>query len=172
MQQTSGFPSLTDHVIGNLVKEMVIRDMIKMRVNRQVSDLLTAEKEARPSVLVCVTGQRSCERLIEQGADIAAQENMELLVLSVQPNDVKHQRDGEALEYLFTAAMNNNAQMSVYFSNDKLRSANAFIRRQNVSRFVVGVPHERGNFVRNLMESFPSVPVAIVENNESEMAAV
>ena len=146
--------------------------MIKMRVNRQVGDLLASEREARPSVLVCVTGQRSCERLIEQGALMAANEDMELMVLSVQPNDIKYQKDGEALEYLFTVAMNHNAQMSVYFSNDKLRSANAFIRRQNVARFVVGVPHEGGHFVRSLMETYPGVPLAIVENNHSEMAAV
>ena len=146
--------------------------MIKMRVNRQVSELIAAEREARPCVLVCVTGQRSCERLIRQGAAFAAQEKLDLLVLSVQPNDVKSRRDAEALEYLFTVAMQNNAQMSVYFSNDRLRSANAFIRRQNVARFVVGVPHERGDFVRNLMEGYPSVPLAIVESNQSEMAAV
>lgn len=146
--------------------------MIKVRINQKISELLDAENQSKPSVLVCVTGQRSCERLIRQGATLAEQSDMDLLVLSVQPKDTKHCKDAEALEYLFAIALQYNAQMSVYFSNDKLHSANAFIRRQNVSRFVVGVPHKKGDFVRNLMETYPDIPIGIVESSQSEMAAV
>ena len=36
-----------------------------------------------PRVLVCVTGQKSCERLIEEGASIAQEHNIELSVVHV-----------------------------------------------------------------------------------------
>lgn len=145
--------------------------MIKMKVNQRVSQFTRNEQ---PAVLVCVTSQRSCERLIRQGAALAEDSGCQLMVLSVQPNDPKHTRDGETLEYLFAVAMAYNAQMSVYFSNDTWRSASAYIHRQDVARFVVGVPHEQGTFVRNLMIHYPEIPVAIVEDSyeaSAELAA-
>ena len=143
--------------------------MIKMKTNQKVSHI---GNEERPAVLVCVTSQRSCERLIRQGAVLAKQENCQLLVLSVQPNAPKYMRDGETLEYLFAVAMDYNAQMSVYFSNDTWRSASAYIRRQDIARFVVGVPHEEGSFVRNLIVNYPETPLAIVEDSYETLAGM
>ncbi len=55
------------------------------------------------SVLVCVTGQRSCERLIVIGAQLAAQARQPLIVLHVARaggNVLGSKNEAEALEYL------------------------------------------------------------------------
>ena len=54
-----------------------------------------------PCVLVCVTGQKDCVRLIETGVQIAGQlQEIPVRVLNVQPACAGYETDGEELEYL------------------------------------------------------------------------
>ena len=55
------------------------------------------------TVLVCVTGQRMCERLIQRGAEVAQEHQLPLLVLSVVGNGQNSLGDpavADALDYL------------------------------------------------------------------------
>lgn len=78
------------------------------------------------SVLVCVTGQKSCERLIVAGAEIAAAEqDYPLTVLHVARiggNVMGFVNEPEALEYLLTASIRYGADMNVRRADDVLRA--------------------------------------------------
>lgn len=72
-------------------------------------------------VLVCVTGQKTCEALIIEGARIAKEEGAALSVLHVvKPGQtlLGGATEGEALEYLFRIATLNDADMSMIRSDD------------------------------------------------------
>ena len=68
----------------------------------------------QPCIMVCVTSQNSCQRLIEAGARIAKQEGLPLSVISVfKESNGLNANDGGALETLFACAQRVNATMKV-----------------------------------------------------------
>lgn len=72
-------------------------------------------------VLVCVTGQKTCESLIIEGARIAKEENAPMTVLHVvKPGAalLGSQAEGEALEYLLRIATEYDADMAMIRSDD------------------------------------------------------
>lgn len=91
------------------------------------------------SVLVCVTGQKSCERLIVTGAEIAARERVPLVVMHVVRtggNVLGYANEGEALEYLLGVSMKHGADMFVKKSDDVVSAIEAEARQQG-ARFIV-----------------------------------
>ena len=76
-------------------------------------------KESR--VLVCVTGQKSCARLIHDGAEIAAEEGASLSVVHVAKmgsNFLGSASEAEALEYLFAISKSHSADMMLLRNDD------------------------------------------------------
>ena len=72
-------------------------------------------------VLVCVTGQKTCEALIVEGARIAGEKEAPLSVLHVVKPGASllgNATEGEALEYLFRIASEHDADMSMIRSDD------------------------------------------------------
>ena len=72
-------------------------------------------------VLVCVTGQKTCEALIVEGARIAEEKEASLSVLHVVKPGASllgNAQEGEALEYLFRIASQHDADMSMIRSDD------------------------------------------------------
>lgn len=94
------------------------------------------------SVLICVTGQKSCERLIVAGAEIAgAQGNYPLTVLHVARiggNVMGFVNEPEALEYLLTTSIEHGADMMVRRADDVLNAIEAEVRRLNADVIVAG----------------------------------
>ena len=70
------------------------------------------------TVLVCVTGQRDCDRLIRIGREIAEELALPLKVLCVQPASAGFETDCDELEYLRQTARDSDAEMTVYFNDD------------------------------------------------------
>ena len=68
-------------------------------------------------VLVCVTSQPDCERLIRAGKKIADGEGVPLQVVSVQRMEECFQPNSETLERLHQQAKAVNAEMTVYFND-------------------------------------------------------
>ena len=73
------------------------------------------------SVLVCVTQQKSCERLIRFGAELKKKDG-ELYIIHVTKdnwNFVDNDKDGEAMEYLFSLAKSYGADLTI-LNSDKI----------------------------------------------------
>ncbi len=65
-------------------------------------------------VMVCVTQQKSCEKLIQRGYEIIKGKNDELFVVHVVKNDWRYfsqMEESDALEYLFDVSKKFNADL-------------------------------------------------------------
>ena len=123
--------------------------------------------ESHIKVLVCVTGQKTCERLIQEGAAIAKQLEGKVSVVHVAAQGstiLGNQREGEALEYLFRSAGEVGADMTVLRAEDVLDTLVSFAREQAVDCIVVGAGsgREGGDFAQRLRMRLPSVEVRSV----------
>ncbi len=120
-------------------------------------------------VLVCVTPQSECERLIKAGAMLAKEKNEALEVLSVF-----HEKDGfgpnpAVLEQLYSCAKDENAQMSVYFNDSPAIVAAVHAKKKGASDIVVGFPKERStHFVSALRSLLPDVTISMVDVDDCD----
>ncbi len=92
-------------------------------------------------VLICVTGQKTCERLINHGAEIAKDKGLGLTVLHVAKkgfNFLGNPEDGEALDYLFEISKNFNADMVVLRSDDVVKAIVKVAGLQKAEAVVIG----------------------------------
>ena len=87
------------------------------------------------TVLVCVTGQRMCERLIQRGAEVAQEHQLPLLVLSVVGNGQNSLGDPAV------------AEMTVLCSEKPLDTIVDFAHKHAVAHVVIGEgkPDVHGN---------------------------
>lgn len=94
------------------------------------------------SVLVCVTGQKSCERLIVAGADISrAEHDVPLTVLHVARvggNVMGFVNEPEALEYLLRVSIEHGADMTVRKADDVKKAIEEEARRLKADVIVAG----------------------------------
>ena len=79
-----------------------------------MSDIQT-EAPSSGGVMVCVTGQRSCERLINHGAKRKKDDQKLFIVHCVQTghNFMNTTFEADAIEYLFTCALLVNAELTI-----------------------------------------------------------
>ena len=93
------------------------------------------------TVLVCVTGQRMCERLIQRGAEVAQEHQLPLLVLSVVGNGQNSLGDpavADALDYLYHTSASHGAEMTVLCSEKPLDTIVDFAHKHAVAHVVIG----------------------------------
>ena len=93
------------------------------------------------SVLVCVTGQKSCERLIVTGAEIAGREGVPLVVMHVARTGgsvLGYTNEPEALEYLLECSVAHGADMFVKKSDDVIGAIEAEARERRAGVIVAG----------------------------------
>jgi len=98
-------------------------------------------KETR--VLVCVTGQRTCERLIGVGHELAIERSAELSVLHVArkgPGLMDSVPEASALEYLFKVSSEHGADMTVIRSDEVVHTVESHARKIGASLIVLGRP--------------------------------
>ena len=92
-------------------------------------------------VLVCVTGQRSCERLIVTGAELAGREGGRLVVMHVArsgSNVLGYRNEPQALEYLLQVSTAHGADMLVKKSDDVVGAIEAEARELGAEVIVAG----------------------------------
>lgn len=124
----------------------------------------------QPCVMVCVTPQQSCQRLIEAGARIARQEKLPLSVISVfKESSGFNANEGGALETLFACAGQFNASMDVYFSDSPALTVAVSAKRNNAATLVTGFPAEGSSgFIARIHEILPELPITMVDGESNE----
>ena len=127
-------------------------------------------KQRDNTVLVCVTPQRSCTRLIRQGEKIALKSKAKLIVLAVfAKRDGASHENSAILEELYEAARMCDATMSVYFNDTPDILAAVFASKKNAGTIVTGFPRERSSgFVNSLHGLLPSIPIIMIDENDRE----
>ena len=123
---------------------------------------------AQLKILVCVTGQKHCERLIREGAELAEQlgGSMSVVHVAAQGNTfLGNPKEGEALEYLFRTADAFGAEMTVLRASDALDTLVAFAREREADCVVVGSAPGRagGAFAEQLRLRLPQAEIRSVQ---------
>lgn len=124
----------------------------------------------QPCVMVCVTPQHSCARLIEAGAGIAEREGVPLKVISVfRESSGLNANEGGALETLFECAKNFDASMNVYFNDSPALVIAVAAKKNNAVTLVTGFPAEGSSgFIARIHELLPELPITMVDNDMKE----
>lgn len=110
----------------------------------------------RKVTMVCVTNQFQCERIIRAGRSIANLSDTELMVVNVSPLDFARQ-NGEALEHLFRVSRENDAHMSVLYSNEPLKTLMNFIKKNHTVNVVTGMPQQGNSVLVKMWEKLGGV---------------
>lgn len=119
-------------------------------------------------VLVCVTPQLECERLIQAGSQIAKELGLNLEVLSVFQQKDGFKPNPEVLEHLYECARIENANMSVYFNDNPAILAAVYAKKYGAKTIVAGFPKERSTqFIASIHTLIPDIPISMVDNNDS-----
>lgn len=117
----------------------------------------------KAAVLVCVTGQRDCDRLIQVGKEIAGERTLPMQVLCVQSAASGYGACGEELEYLRQTARDAKAEMTVIFHDDAALIAAGFIRQIGAVHVVTGMAEAPTNgFIEVLHNLVPKIPISMV----------
>ena len=105
--------------------------------------------------MVCVTQQKTCDRLIYEGAKLLKEEQGELFVIHVAQNGLNflgNSKEGEALEYLFEKAKKYGANLTVIRSIDILKTLVDLVDKNNITHIILGESGEnkKSDIVNNL----------------------
>lgn len=132
----------------------------------------------RKRVLVCVTQQKSCERLIEFGTNLVNSDKDELHVIHVVKENWKYfgqLEEKDALDYLFEVSKEHNAMLSVFKAKDIEKALSDFAEKHKITDIVMGESLERNeqqNMINRLQDQtelkvrFLIVPVQFEEEND------
>ncbi len=93
------------------------------------------------NVMVCVTQQKTCDRLIQYGYEFLGKEKGELFIIHVAHtnfNFLGNSKEGEALEYLYEKAVKYGANLSVVRSNHVLDTLVELVEKNKITHVVLG----------------------------------
>ncbi|MBR2715014.1 MAG: hypothetical protein IKB73_02260 [Ruminococcus sp.] len=117
----------------------------------------------KPSVLVCVTGQYDCDRLITAGFEKAVELSYDLHVLCVHTPVSNAAFISDEIEYLYQTAKNLYADMTIAFNNNAPQTAVDFAKKINAKVIVTGMPDDRPiGFVDTVHELLPKTQITMV----------
>ena len=118
-------------------------------------------------VLVCVTDQESCDRLIYAGRSLAHHDGIDLKVICVRPKKAERWLASDEVEYLFNVAKDLEAEMLIYFNDHAAETVARYVKENTVSYILVGMPPDPGNsmFITTLEDQCPDVPVITVDKS-------
>lgn len=99
----------------------------------------------QPLIMVCVTQQLSCERLVYFGEKLAAHRGGRLMVVSVKPSrEARSPEVGETLEHLFSLAKHAAAELDVLYHDFPAEAIAELARERGVDCVVAGVSPDNG----------------------------
>ncbi len=120
------------------------------------------------NILVCVTQQKTCERLIRKAAALRDEKKGELFVIHVARNEwnfLGSKKEGEALEYLFGISKSFGADLTVLKSDDILGTIVEFVRKNNVNLVILGESKNQRreiDYAEELKKMLKNVEVSVV----------
>ena len=122
-------------------------------------------------VLVCVTGQKTCERLIAEGDRLAKELGAELSVVHVARQGAGllggNVAEAEALEYLFRISTEHGADMAFIRSDEVVPTLVRHANRTHASMMVLGSSRRGGrDITQELKNHLPEMEFQIVYTEE------
>ncbi len=121
------------------------------------------------AMMVCVTNQRSCEKLIARGMELI-QDGVQMHVVHcvhTGRNFMGTPYEADAIEYLFTAAQLAGAELTLLRADDVDDALVEYAKEHNVRTIVMGASPVQSkntdNIIVRLQRRLPAVRFEIVE---------
>lgn len=128
------------------------------------------ETSKQQSIMVCVTGQKSCDRLISRGVERSGERIPIHIVHCVETgrNFLGSPYEADAIEYLFTAAQLAGAELTLLRADDVDDALVDYAKANGVTLLVMGAASMRNrsngeNIALRLQRRLPEVEFDIVE---------
>jgi Osmosensitive K+ channel histidine kinase len=124
------------------------------------------------NIMVCVTQQKTCERLIKQAHKMIENSSGNLFVVHVVKNDSKflgNDKEGEALEYLFGISKSVGANLSVLRADSVSQTLVDYAFENKIDSIVLGEStdsNSENKFYIKLSEKLPNINIIVVPQNE------
>lgn len=126
-------------------------------------------------IMVCVTQQKQCKRLIERAHTLKRHEDDELFVIHVVKENWRYfgqLKEADALEYLFESAKEFGATLNVFKAKDIESTLANFAQKESVDVIVMGESLEKDlqqNMINRLQEkTIKDVDFEVVEHENIE----
>ncbi len=119
------------------------------------------------NIMVCVTQQKTCDRLIKYGYDLLKDTKGELFIIHVAHYEFKflgNSQEGAALDYLYERALEYGANLTVVRSNHVLDTLVDLAEKNNISHLILGQSgqaHDANNLI-SLLEDRLSKKTEII----------
>lgn len=97
----------------------------------------------KSSVLVCVTGQYDCERLIKAGFEISVDKGYDLHVLCVHQPVKNVGFLSDEIEYLYQVSKDMGASMTIIFNENAPKTTVDFALQINAKHLITGMPDNK-----------------------------
>lgn len=120
------------------------------------------------NTLVCVTQQKTCERLIRKAANLVSNTKSELFIIHVAKNYgnfLDNASEGEALEYLFSISKSVGASLTVLKSDDIVKTISDFAKDNNIGNIIMGQSpddHKENSFYNKLKTMLNDVEIQVI----------
>lgn len=123
-------------------------------------------------ILVCVTGQKNCTRLIEEGARLARELDGSVSVVHVAPAGetiLGNPKEFEAIEWLYHTAKEAGADMAVLRAEHVQDVLVRYAQEQHADLVVLGIGTRRGSnsLAEQLRARLPGVEIRTVMTQEA-----
>ncbi|NLY82826.1 MAG: universal stress protein UspA [Clostridiales bacterium] len=111
------------------------------------------------NIMVCVTKQKTCERLISYGEQLKSSDEDSLLIIHVSKSDEKflgNSKESDALKYLYNIAMERGANLIVLKSDNVKDTLARQVEENNIHKIIVGASDKKqieGNFIKELKDN-------------------
>ncbi|MEG0918526.1 MAG: universal stress protein UspA [Anaerovoracaceae bacterium] len=97
------------------------------------------------NIMVCVTSQKNCDRLIDYGRNLLMDEDSNLLIIHIAHYEFSlmgKSEEGDALEYLYEKALECGANLTVVRSNNIVSTLVDMCQKNNIDQLVLGETKE------------------------------
>ena len=118
-------------------------------------------------VLVCISGKKDCNDLIEAGNALAKRDGLKLSLLVVLPQKACFSPDHETLNMLYDKAKEYDAELNVFFDDNPAQCASDFAMQSHAFSIVTGFPSiNSSHFVSRIHALLPHIPINMVKENK------
>ncbi len=117
-------------------------------------------------VLVCVTAQLSCEKLINRGKELAEKLGRPLRVVTVLNKEGNAKEKSTALKNLNALSKKSKCNIDIVYSENAAQSLGFHINKINPCHILIGNPIEGGRFFEEFMSNTYTAPVSVVDSEE------
>ncbi len=120
------------------------------------------------NILVCVTQQKTCERLIKKAAELKDEHKGNLYVIHVIKdswNILDNVREGEALEYLFGISKAAGANLAVLKSDEIVTTIAGYARDYKIDCIILGDSpgdHKENKFSNELKKLLNNIEIKVI----------